>query len=72
LAGGRDIVTQGQLEVYRTARTQSDLLFTGEVFVCGLLLGWLRWISGSTILTTALHGLINCERTFEAFTVFNY
>jgi membrane protease YdiL (CAAX protease family) len=113
---GRDIVSQGQLEVYRTARTagylpwlwlmlvlmapvgeeilfrgflfrgssgsrdvwpviigtaliwaashltaQSDFLFMGELFVGGLLLGWLRWISGSTILTIVLHGLINCD-----------
>ena len=36
-----------------------------QVFVFGLLLGWMRWRSGSTLLTMLLHGLINLEATFE-------
>jgi membrane protease YdiL (CAAX protease family) len=30
-----------------------------------LLLGWMRWVSGSTILTILLHALINCEGMLE-------
>jgi CAAX protease family protein len=33
--------------------------------VSGLLLGWLRWASGSTLLTMLLHGLINFEGMLE-------
>jgi uncharacterized protein len=32
-----------------------------QVFLYGLLLGWFRWKSGSTILTMLLHGLVNFE-----------
>jgi membrane protease YdiL (CAAX protease family) len=36
-----------------------------QVFVIGLLLGWLRLKSGSTILTILLHGLMNAESSIE-------
>jgi membrane protease YdiL (CAAX protease family) len=117
---GRDIVTQFQLDTYRTASAAGWLpwlLFTvvvmapiGEetlfrgflfrgwhrsprdiwpvivvtamlwavvhlqydpygiaVFACGLVLGWLRWVTGSTILTMLVHGLINFEGMLETF-----
>jgi CAAX protease family protein len=38
---------------------QYDLYNMAQVFAYGLLLGWLRWVTGSTILTILLHGLIN-------------
>jgi hypothetical protein len=44
---------------------QYDWYVIGQVFVSGLLLGWLRWASGSTILTILLHGLINFEGMVE-------
>ena len=44
---------------------QYDWYVIGQVFVSGLLLGWLRWASGSTILTILLHGLINFEGMLE-------
>jgi hypothetical protein len=37
--------------------------------LCGLVFGWLRWATGSTILTMLLHGLVNCEGMFETFMV---
>jgi membrane protease YdiL (CAAX protease family) len=37
--------------------------------VYGLVLGWFRWVSGSTILTILLHGLINLEGMLETFMV---
>jgi membrane protease YdiL (CAAX protease family) len=42
---------------------------TGQVFAFGLLLGWMRWASGSTLLTILLHGLINFEGMLETLVV---
>jgi membrane protease YdiL (CAAX protease family) len=36
-----------------------------QIFVIGLFLGWMRWRSGSTLLTFLLHTLFNLEGTFE-------
>jgi uncharacterized protein len=36
-----------------------------QVFCFGVMLGWLRWATGSTILTMLLHGLINFEGMLE-------
>ena len=36
-----------------------------QVFVTGLVLGWLRWRSGSTLLTMVLHMLVNLGSTIE-------
>jgi len=44
---------------------QYDWYVIGQVFVSGLLLGWLRWVSGSTILAIMMHGLINFEGLME-------
>jgi CAAX protease family protein len=33
--------------------------FVGEIFVLGLTFGWLRWRSGSTLLTIMLHATVN-------------
>lgn len=49
---------------------QYDWYIVGQVFVSGLLLGWLRWVSGSTILVILLHGLINLEGMLEAAIAF--
>ena len=46
---------------------QYDWYVIGQIFAFGLLLGWMRWASGSTILTILLHGLINSEGMFETF-----
>jgi uncharacterized protein len=35
------------------------------IFVVGLFLGWMRWRSGSTLLTFLLHALFNLESTLE-------
>jgi membrane protease YdiL (CAAX protease family) len=44
---------------------QYDWYVISQVFVSGLLLGWMRWASGSTILTILLHALINFEGMIE-------
>jgi uncharacterized protein len=36
-----------------------------QIFVVGLILGWVRWRSGSTALTFLLHALFNLEGTLE-------
>ena len=46
---------------------QYDWYVIAQVFTFGLLLGWLRWVTGSTILTMLLHALINLEGMFETF-----
>jgi membrane protease YdiL (CAAX protease family) len=45
---------------------QYDWYIIGQVFVSGLFLGWLRWVTGSTIQTILLHGLINFEGMLES------
>ena len=44
---------------------QYDWYGIGQVFLTGLVLGWVRWRSGSTALTIVLHFLVNLESTFE-------
>ncbi len=36
-----------------------------QIFVIGLFLGWMRWRSGSMLLTFMLHALFNLEGTME-------
>ncbi len=36
-----------------------------QIFVGGLFLGWMRWRSGSTLLTFLLHALFNLEAMLE-------
>lgn len=44
---------------------QYDWYVTGQIFAFGLMLGWLRWATGSTILTILLHAMINFEGMIE-------
>jgi uncharacterized protein len=44
---------------------QYDWTGIAEIFVAGLFLGWVRWRSGSTLLTFFLHALFNLEGTIE-------
>ncbi len=52
--------------IWAAMHVQYDWLGIGQVFVTGLLLGWIRWRSGSTWLTIVLHLLVNLEGTLEA------
>lgn len=45
---------------------QYDWTQLGQIFLIGLLLGWLRWASGSTLLTIVLHVLANLAATVQA------
>lgn len=53
--------------VWTAMHLQYDWFFFGEVFCIGLLLGWLRYRSGSTWLTIVLHGLNNFAATVQTF-----
>lgn len=44
---------------------QYDWLGIVQIFAIGLLLGWLRWVSGSTILVILIHALANFESMIE-------
>jgi membrane protease YdiL (CAAX protease family) len=51
--------------VWSALHVQYDWLGMLQIFVVGLFLGWLRWRSGSTVLTFILHALFNLEGTIE-------
>jgi membrane protease YdiL (CAAX protease family) len=44
---------------------QYDLFGIAQVFLSGVVLGWIRWRSGSTALTSLLHMLVNLVATVE-------
>jgi membrane protease YdiL (CAAX protease family) len=45
---------------------QYDWAILAQIFLIGLLLGWLRWASGSTLLTITLHVLANLTASIQA------
>jgi membrane protease YdiL (CAAX protease family) len=51
--------------VWSALHVQYDWFFVLQVLAIGLVLGWLRWRSGSTSLTLLLHALINLAATVE-------
>jgi hypothetical protein len=69
LRGPRDVwpVIVLTAAIWAMIHVQYDWYVIGQVFVIGLLLGWLRWASGSTMLTIILHALINAEGMLETY-----
>ena len=51
--------------LWAALHVQYDVIGIAQIFVIGLFLGWLRWRSGSTLLTFLLHALFNAEGTLE-------
>jgi membrane protease YdiL (CAAX protease family) len=45
--------------IWAVMHIQYSAFYLTHIFVIGLLLGWLRWRSGSTTLTLLLHAIIN-------------
>jgi CAAX protease family protein len=43
-----------------------------QIFVIGLFLGWMRWRSGSLVLTFLLHALFNLEGTLETLALVHF
>jgi hypothetical protein len=55
----------GTAALFALLHVQYDWFVITQVFGFGLLLGWMRWVSGSTLLTMLLHGFINFEGMIE-------
>jgi membrane protease YdiL (CAAX protease family) len=51
--------------LWAALHVQYDWTGVLQIFVIGLFLGWMRWRSGSTLLTFVLHALFNLEGTME-------
>jgi membrane protease YdiL (CAAX protease family) len=45
--------------VWAVMHVQYEAFYLVQIFVLGCVLGWLRWSSGSTLLTIILHALVN-------------
>lgn len=45
--------------IWAVMHIQYSPFYIAHIFIIGLVLGWLRWRSGSTILTLLLHAVIN-------------
>jgi membrane protease YdiL (CAAX protease family) len=43
-----------------------------QIFIIGLFLGWMRWRSGSLVLTFLLHALFNLEGTLETLAFIHF
>jgi uncharacterized protein len=57
--------------LWALSHAQYNLYLIGQVFVFGLLLGWFRFKSGSTLLTILLHGLLNLVAMLETVIAFS-
>jgi membrane protease YdiL (CAAX protease family) len=51
--------------LWAALHVQYDWTGIAQIFVVGLFLGWMRWRSGSMLLTFLLHALFNLEGTLE-------
>jgi len=51
--------------LWAALHVQYDWTGIVQIFVIGLFLGWMRWRSGSILLTFLLHALFNLEGTLE-------
>lgn len=51
--------------LFAVVHVQYDLFVILQVLVFGLLLGWFRWATGSTVLCMLLHALVNFEGMLE-------
>lgn len=57
--------------LFALLHVQYDAFVMAQIFLFGLLLGFMRWASGSTILTFVLHAVINLEGMIETWISFN-
>jgi membrane protease YdiL (CAAX protease family) len=51
--------------LWAALHVQYDWTGLVQIFITGLFLGWMRWRSGSILLTFLLHALFNLEGTLE-------
>ena len=57
--------------IFAVIHVQYDWFLIAQVFAFGVLFGWMRWASGSTILTMVLHALVNLEGMIETILSMN-
>jgi CAAX protease family protein len=57
--------------LWALTHVQYDLYLIAQVFAYGVVLGWFRWVTGSTILAMLLHGLVNFGSMFNTFMAFH-
>jgi membrane protease YdiL (CAAX protease family) len=74
LRAPRDVwpVIIGTSLLWAIIHVQYDWYVISQVFVFGLLLGWMRWVTGSTLLTILMHALINSEGMIETVVSMNW
>jgi membrane protease YdiL (CAAX protease family) len=60
---GAIVATSG---AWTAMHVQYDSVTLAQIFCIGLLLGWIRWASGSTLLTIMLHMLANLVACIQA------
>ena len=53
--------------LFAIIHVQYDWFLIMQVFAFGVLFGWTRWATGSTILTMMLHALVNLEGMIETY-----
>jgi membrane protease YdiL (CAAX protease family) len=58
--------------LWAVIHTQYDWFGVLQIFLSGLVLGWVRWRSGSTLLTIALHAANNAWSTVQTIIKINY
>jgi hypothetical protein len=65
--GARGVVAVAMISLLWAAMhlQQYSVAIVAQIFVIGLVLGWMRWRSGSTWVTIVLHVLVNLESTIE-------
>jgi uncharacterized protein len=51
--------------IFAALHVQYDIFGITQIFGVGLLFGWLRWRSGSTLLTIGCHAFLNLESSIE-------
>ena len=51
---------------------QYEFFFIVQIFILGMVFGWLRWRSGSTLLTLILHALINLSALVQTSIIVNW
>ena len=57
--------------IWAGVHVQYDWFGMLQILIIGLILGWVRSRSGSTLLTMLLHGLVNAWATVETVVVVN-
>ena len=57
--------------LFAIIHVQYDWFLIGQVFAFGVLFGWARWATGSTLLTMMLHAAVNLEGMLETFLSLN-